>query len=151
MTEPLRGEESIEIKAAPEAVWDLVSDVTKMGQWSPETVSCEWQDGATGAAVGARFRGRNRRGMMRWSNKPEVISAERPKEFAFKRPGPDGGVTWTFRLDPTGDGTRLTESWEQAKLPPAPMRVVMGLLFRGRDVHRDVRTTLERMKADAEK
>jgi hypothetical protein len=58
------------IEAPREVVYDLVTDVTRMGEWSPECVACEWVDGATGPAVGARFRGRNRHGLARWSNKP---------------------------------------------------------------------------------
>jgi hypothetical protein len=59
-----------------------------MGEWSPETYSCTWIHGATGSVVGARFKGRNRRGLLRWSNTPEVIAAESGREFAFRRVGP---------------------------------------------------------------
>ena len=66
--------ESIDIAAPCDKVWGMVSDVTRMGQWSPETVSGEWLDGAGGPAVGARFRGRNkRRGP--WTTTSRVTSA----------------------------------------------------------------------------
>ena len=65
-----RGEASVRVAAAPEKVYELVSDVTRMGEWSPETTSAEWIDGATGPAVGARFKGRNRNGVARWSTTP---------------------------------------------------------------------------------
>ena len=55
----------------------MVSDVTRMGEWSPETIRCTWIDGATGPAVGARFKGTNRRGIFRWSTKPEIVVADR--------------------------------------------------------------------------
>ena len=51
---------SIEIETPPERVYELVSDVTRMGDWSPECTSCSWTDGATGPAVGARFKARNK-------------------------------------------------------------------------------------------
>ena len=60
------GEARIEIEAAPLAVYELVSDVSRMGEWSPECYQCEWLDGATTAEVGARFRGHNRLGKVRW-------------------------------------------------------------------------------------
>ena len=41
-------EASIEINASPEAVYDLVSDLPRMGEWSPENIGGEWQDGGSG-------------------------------------------------------------------------------------------------------
>jgi hypothetical protein len=85
MGSPLRGEVGIYIQASPEAVYALVSDVTRMGDWSPEPYRCQWIDGASGPAVGARFKARNRRGRLRWINKPEVIVADPGLEFSFRR------------------------------------------------------------------
>jgi hypothetical protein len=55
------GDARVHIDAKPAELYDLVTDVTRMGEWSPECVRCVWLDGATGPAVGARFRGSNRR------------------------------------------------------------------------------------------
>ena len=52
---------TVHMAAPPEQVWDLVSDVTRIGSYSPETFEAEWIDGATGPAVGARFRGHVKR------------------------------------------------------------------------------------------
>ncbi len=49
---------SIDIAAPPEKVYALVSDITRMGEWSPECRSCRWADEATGPTVGARFKAR---------------------------------------------------------------------------------------------
>src|SRR5438105_4378529 len=87
---------SCEIAADPDVVWALVADVTRMGEWSPECRHCEWIAGATGPAVGARFKARNKaaRGPS-WTNKPVVIAAEPGREFAFTRTGAGiGEVTW---------------------------------------------------------
>ena len=51
------GQARITIAAAPEAVWDLIADVTRMGEWSPETTGCEWIEGADGPRVRAPFMG----------------------------------------------------------------------------------------------
>jgi len=45
---------TVHMAAPPEQVWDLVSDVTRIGSYSPETFEAEWIEGATGPAVGAR-------------------------------------------------------------------------------------------------
>ena len=57
---------TIHMSAPPEQVWDLVSDVTRIGSYSPETFEAEWIDGATGPAVGAKFRGTNENGKKQW-------------------------------------------------------------------------------------
>ena len=104
------------IAATPERVYDLISDITRMGEWSPECYRCEWIDGATGPAVGARFKASNRRRLLRWSNTPTVIVADRPHEFAFsRRTRGSGEYVWRYRLTARGDGTEVTESYEAAR------------------------------------
>jgi polyketide cyclase/dehydrase/lipid transport protein len=71
------------IEASPLAVYELVSDVTNMGRWSPETTACRWLRGATGPAVGARFKGANRDRWRRWSTTCTVVSADPGRMFAF--------------------------------------------------------------------
>src|SRR3954470_3226665 len=75
---------SLRIAASPEALYDIVSDPAAMGALSPECVGGHWLDGATGPAVGARFKGKNKRGIARWSTKSTVVAADRGKEFAFE-------------------------------------------------------------------
>jgi hypothetical protein len=75
-----QGQATIQIDAAAaEVVYDVVADVTSMGERSPECYRCAWLDGATGAEVGARFRGYNRRGLLRWTTTCTVTTAERGK------------------------------------------------------------------------
>ena len=50
------------ISASPERIYDLVSDLPRMGEWSPECERVEWTGGTTVAAEGARFVGHNRGG-----------------------------------------------------------------------------------------
>jgi uncharacterized protein YndB with AHSA1/START domain len=147
---------SIDIAAPPERVYALVSDITRMGEWSPECRSCRWARGATGPTVGARFKARNkgRRGPP-WFNTPTVTAAEAGREFAFNRSGPGvGSYTWRYRLEPSATGTTLTESYDAD--PPVPQLMSwltekwVGSADRDADLHAGITTTLERIKAAAE-
>src|SRR5207245_10630958 len=77
------GQESIQIAAAPEDVYDLITDVTRMGEWSPECYRCTWLDGAGAAVPGARFRGHNKLGRYRWQTTAVITAAEDGRLFAF--------------------------------------------------------------------
>ena len=111
-------EASIEINASPEAVYDLVSDLPRMGEWSPENIGGEWQNGGSGA-VGDRFLGHNRTRERAWSVPVMVTVAESGRCFEFVTHPDDGPyVRWTYRLEPSGTGTRVTEIWDVEKLSP---------------------------------
>jgi Polyketide cyclase / dehydrase and lipid transport len=100
---------SIVVRVAPEELYDLVSDVTRTGEWSPVCVGCWWDEGATGQA-GDWFTGRNETPTRTWETRSQVAVAERGREFAWLV----GGrlARWGFTLEPVDEGTRLTESWE---------------------------------------
>lgn len=101
--------DSIVIARSPEALYDLVSDVTRMGEWSPVCTACWWDDGAT-AQVGAWFTGRNEVPGRTWETHSEVVAAEPGREFAFLVGG--AWVRWGYTFTPVEGGTRVTESWE---------------------------------------
>jgi uncharacterized protein YndB with AHSA1/START domain len=126
---PTTASASVEIDASAEHVYDLIADVTRMGEWSPECRSCRWL-GEPGA-VGSRFRGHNRRGVLRWSTTAEVLVADRGREFTFATLHKDDVSTrWSYRLD--GDGpTTVTETFE-AVTAPAYIHAVERLLMRDR-------------------
>ena len=76
---------TVHMHAPPDEVWDLVSDVTRIGSYSPETFEAEWLEGATGPAVGAKFRGhvkRNGKGPTYWTT-CVVTDCVPGAEFAF--------------------------------------------------------------------
>lgn len=148
---------SIDIAAPPERVYGLVSDITRMGEWSPECVRCAWTRGATGPAVGARFKARNKGGRgPAWFNTPVVTTADPGREFAFNRSGPGiGSYTWRYVLEPTPAGTNVTESFDAERpLGKAMTWLTMkwtGSPDRDADLHAGMTTTLARVKAAAEK
>jgi hypothetical protein len=149
------GQARIHIRVAPEPLYDMVSDVTRMGEWSPETIRCEWLDGATAAAPGARFKGTNKRGIFRWSTKPEVVSADRGKELSFETKSSGPSTRWTYRFAPAPDGgTDLTEEFETLDDPSGILtfveRRLMRIEDRKADLEAGMQRTLERIKAVAE-
>jgi hypothetical protein len=101
--------DSVVVATSPEALYDLVSDVTRTGEWSPICRACWWDEGAS-AEVGAWFTGRNEVPGRTWETRSQVVAADRGREFAFLV----GGrlVRWAFTFEPVDGGTRLTESWE---------------------------------------
>ena len=75
---------SLHIEAPPERIYEIVTDIAQMGRLSPECTGGKWLDGATGPAVGARFKGSNKRGFARWSTTNEVVEAEPGQAFSFE-------------------------------------------------------------------
>jgi uncharacterized protein YndB with AHSA1/START domain len=144
---------TVHIAAPPDQIWNLVSDVTQIGKFSPETFEAEWLDGADGPAVGARFRGhvkRNGIGPIYWTT-CTVTACDPGREFAFGVGNGDKPLNvWRYQLEPNGDGTDVTESFELA--PTLLLRTYWALLgwSRGKTNRNDMRTTLERMKSEIE-
>lgn len=112
-------EASIAIDADPATVYELVSDITRMGEWSPENVGGEWLDGGVGQ-VGDRFEGRNRVAEREWTRECEIACADAGRDFTFVVGGVEANCTWwSYELAPAGAGTRLTERWWIVNKTPA--------------------------------
>ncbi|MBM3674444.1 MAG: SRPBCC family protein [Actinobacteria bacterium] len=151
MTEQISVERDI---AAPaEVVWAMASDVTRMGEWSPETTSCTWTGGATGPAVGARFKGVNANSKRTWSTACKVIECEPGEVFTFHVSAVGLGIAdWSYRFQPTATGCRVTETWTDrrgwfAKKLGGP---VSGVADRAEHNRAGMAATLERLAAVAE-
>jgi uncharacterized protein YndB with AHSA1/START domain len=137
------------IPASPEAVYDLVADITRMGEWSPETTDAEWIKGATAAIEGARFKGTNSLGKASWSTKPTVTKADRGNAFEFKVPG-KSGPTWRYDFEPVAGGTRVVESVRQDAPSPAIIRFIQrrnGVTDRSAHLADGMRATLANLAA----
>lgn len=103
-------QESVRVEASPEALYDLVSDISRTGEWSPVCTWCRWNDEAEAGKVGAWFTGHNEIPGRTWETRSEVVAAERGREFAWIVGG--NLVRWGFVLAPADAGTVLTETWE---------------------------------------
>ena len=147
------GSVSVHMAAPPETVWAVLADLEHMGEWSPECYRVRWLDGSRSpAAPGARFRGWNRYGLLRWSMTCRVKTAEPGRELSFATVKGDRElVTWAYRLAPADGGTDVTESFEVHWLPLTG-RVAEDRLMPDRDRRREeaMRATLGRIKASAE-
>ena len=149
VTFPHRSSASIDVGAPPEIVWGLVADITRMGEWSPECVRAEWEDGATGPEVGAHFHGYNKAGTFEWDVPGVVTRCEPGRLFEFAVPRESATTNlWCFEFAPSSEGTTLTESFD------APMINVEGSAanFEGRFemLCKAINKTIANIKAAAE-
>jgi uncharacterized protein YndB with AHSA1/START domain len=154
-TTPTGGEASVELDRPPGELWPMVADPTLLGRYSDENNGGKWLGGARAAALGARFRGYNRRGMARWWTDCEITEFIPEQVIAFRVQSPPGAIhtTWAFRLETTGDGARLTHSWSAPKPFTTGRRGFFRLAFgtrdRAGDLTRNAATTLGRLAAEA--
>ena len=156
---------STDVAANPHAVWSLVSDLPRMGEFSPENIGGHWVDGhgvdghgvdgAAGPAVGAEFRGTNRKGSRQWRTKVRIVACEPGRLLTFDVRTPFGVRVsrWSYEITPTDTGCRLTENWY--RVGNWVVRRVLGPRVTGRadrpgyNVH-SIEHTLAAVKARAE-
>jgi len=140
------------VKAASLAVYELVSDLPRMGEWSPENSGGKWLGGATGPAVGAKFRGTNRNGLAIWMTGVTVTAADAGRRFAFDVDTLGVPIsTWEYSFADGPDGCVVTERWTDRR--PGWMRVAsMATGVRDRATHnrRGMEQTLAKLKVAAE-
>lgn len=141
---------TIRMAAPADKVWDLVSDITRTGEFSPETFDAEWLGTATGPAIGVKFRGhvnRNGWGLKYWTL-CRIVACEPGREFAFTVLGP-GGIpvnTWSYRFEPVEGGTDVTESFRLHDLLPLRLYWLVAGRARGKTNREGMRETLNRIK-----
>ena len=106
------------VAASPEQVYGIVSDLPRMGEFSPENTGGRWVKGATGPALGARFEGTNRIGKRKWKTVATVVTCEPGREFAFDVTAAGCKVArWGFLLEASEGGTKVTEYWDDHRNP----------------------------------
>jgi hypothetical protein len=151
--ETLQHSESIDIARSPDDLYDMVSDVTRMGEWSPVCKAC-WWDAGESARVGAMFTGRNETPERTWETHSRVVVADRGREFAFVVQST--GTRWGYTFSALEDGTRVTESWE---FPPSGYEFFQQrfgddtdaqVAIRQRDARQGIAATLAAIKKAAE-
>lgn len=150
MNQPLPISASVDVEASPEAVWSAVSDVARMSQWSPECRRI-FVLGSPRSGLGTRMVGINKRGFALWPTISKVVRFEPQQAVAWKVR--ESGATWTYELEPTGTGTRLTGRRDLPAFSTvtklfAP--VIGGAVGHDEELTEGIRSTLERIKASVE-
>jgi hypothetical protein len=147
---------STDVDAPADVIYDLIADMPRMGEWSPECQRVEWTDGTDGTAgpvANATFVGHNQGGpfgLMRWSRHGRVLTAERGREFAFvTEEGGRDSTVWRYRFEPDGDRVRVTESYE-VRWIPTWARILDVPTNRHREILDAMSHTLEQLKCAAE-
>lgn len=159
---PINISVSTVVDAPANVVFDLITDIERMAEWSPHITESRWISGTSadgGAAVGAKFVGKNTAGdgtsgkkAMTWSTKPTVTDLVPNRVFQFRVPAPSRS-TWRYELTPVEGGTRVTESLSQTKRLPAFIRLLQkraGITDRAADLEAAMRVTLDNLGAAAE-
>jgi uncharacterized membrane protein len=134
------------IAAPADQLYELVADVTRMPELSPELVECHWLDGATTATVGARFAARNKvtRGPS-WVNKPRITAVEPGRRISWARTEPFGGtVEWTYEFEPQSDGTLVRESYRVIKPVSRLGWLIIGTMTATGDRRAQIREGMQR-------
>ncbi len=141
------------IAAPPDAVFAALTDITRMGEWSPETVRAEWNDGATEAAVGATFTGNNRNGDKEWTTEATITELV-PNERFFFDCSVRGYVfsKWGYSIESADGGSIVTEHAQDLRPESALERSaqISGVTDRLTHNRIGMETTLERLAAALE-
>jgi uncharacterized protein YndB with AHSA1/START domain len=135
-TLPKHGRCEATTTASPDAVWRILSDPARIGEWSHETCDGDWLDGAAGAKPGARFRARNQAGRSKWHRVSEIVEADAPRVFAWRTvPSPvyRDSTEWRITLEPVDGGTRIVQTFDVLHINPVLDRLFYLLI----KVHRD--------------
>ena len=158
MSEPIHTHtDSIDIDASPEAVWDMVVDMERYGEWSSENTGGYWRKGADGVPgtglVGDMFVGVNRRDDQEWKAPVEIVQRDEGQVFGFITGGMEYNIAlWQYQVEPNeSGGTTLTEYYELRTLSPLMKENGQPEIDLRRDnMIESIRATLEGMKAAAE-
>ncbi|MGQ0623927.1 MAG: SRPBCC family protein [Sporichthyaceae bacterium] len=153
MGERQRVSGSIEIAAGPEQVYSMVSDLPRMGEWSPEATGGKWAGKAEPGTVGARFKGKNRNGNKTWSAAVVVTEATAAQRFAFTTvAGPIKAAHWSYEITPSATGCTVTETWVDTRpgFVVALGKVLTGVPDRAAFTQTSIEVTLANLKQAAE-
>jgi uncharacterized protein YndB with AHSA1/START domain len=144
---------SVVIDAPAARVYELVADLPRMGEWSNECRQVEWLDGSSEPVEGATFIGHNKggpRGLMKWSRRGHILTADPGRAFAFvTEEGNKESTEWRYVLEPAEGGTRVTESYTVHWIPTWA-RILDVPTNRVRELQDSMQHTLDALKRVAE-
>ncbi|RPA57648.1 SRPBCC family protein [Gordonia oryzae] len=100
-------EESIDINATPEQVWEVIADLKRMGEWSPQCVKMIVR-GTVG--LGTKTINVNRRGPLVWPTTSKVVRFSPHQELGFRVA--ENRTVWSYTITPKANGVTVTERRE---------------------------------------
>ena len=142
-----------EIEAPAQKVWAMLTDLPRMGEWSPENEGAAWLHGVRGPAVGATFKGSNRNGNKKWSTDGRVVECDSPRLFSFAVSVPGFKVAdWRYEIESTASGCVVKETWTDRRnwIAKKVGGLVSGIDDRASHNRDTMETTLDRLKSAAE-
>jgi uncharacterized protein YndB with AHSA1/START domain len=150
MAEPLL-QAQIDIDAPPETVWQLITDLRRMPEWSPQ---CRMMRPLGTLRQGTRTLNLNRRKRIFWTTTSTITELIPQRKFAFRVN--TNNTVWSYELEPTATGTRVIESRhaENGVKPLSTLGVRMllgGVPSFDREMVDGMNASLARIKAAAEK
>ena len=137
-----------DISASADKLWAMVTDLPRMGEWSPENRGGEWVGATPGAAVGAIFKGRNDNGKKSWGTKVKVNACDAPRKFSFGlMVGGKNWCDWVYEIESTATGCRVTHSWIDHRGAGAKFlgKVVSGVADRGSHNLKNMEVTMDNL------
>ncbi len=139
------------VRADAALVFATLSDLAKMGSWSPENTGGAWLDGAVGPSLGARFEGSNARDGDEWSTIATVTAFEPTQVFAFRVTYEEYDISdWEFRVTPSDEGCVVRESWADRRPDFMRDEDAAAGFNRADFTVSSIRTTLERLRDECE-
>ncbi len=147
---------SRDIAASPEAVFSAITDVTRMGEWSPECVKAEWNEPFSEPSVGAMFTGLNVHGDKEWTIESKIVELIDNERFFFDC---ISGITpgyvfasWGYIIEATSSGCRVTECWQDYRPDFMKERSALATGITDRPAHNraGMEATLGRLAAAVE-
>lgn len=139
---------SRDIAASPEAVFSALTDITRMGEWSPENFACQWNEGFSGPAIDATYTGQNRHGDKEWTTEARVSELVTNERFYFDcQSGDFVFAKWGYDIEATDGGCRVTEHSQDLR-PEAVLErslQISGVADRATHNKAGMEATLERL------
>ncbi|MGH3358571.1 MAG: SRPBCC family protein [Nocardioidaceae bacterium] len=144
-------ETSTEVDAPPERVWEIVSDLKRMGEWSPQ---CRRMVVFGEVRPGARTLNLNRKGVLMWPTSAKVVALAPEERIAFRIT--ENKTLWSYTLEATENGTKVTERREVPNGTTGLSQFFIRRFLGGnagleRDLLDGMEATLARIKTEAER
>ena len=140
----------IEINAPAGTVWNLISDLSRMPQWSPQ---CRMMKSIGPLRAGTRTVNLNRRNKLFWPTTSTITEVIPERKLAFRVN--INNTVWSYELEPTATGTRVVETRHAENGVKAVSTMTVNAVLGGvpsfeKELVDGMNTSLARIKAAAE-